>query len=232
MSRAADAVRRAVDVSIAIVGLLLTAPITLAVAVVVRATMGAPVLFRQPRLGRSGVPFVLLKFRSMAHPQPGRESPEFDHERLGRLGRLLRVTSIDELPSLWNLLRGEITLVGPRPLPVHYWDRFSDEQRRRFEVRPGITGLAQVTGRNAIDWPQRLALDVQYVEQRSLWLDAKILARTVPAVLRGVGVDHGEGVTMHELPLPDHPPSAASATASATGEQPSPTLPSGSAGAE
>jgi len=222
VSRAADTVRRAVDVGVAVVGLLLTAPITLTAAVVVRATLGSPVLFRQPRLGRAGAPFVLLKFRSMAHPQPGREAPEFDQERLGRLGRLLRATSIDELPSLWNLLCGEIALVGPRPLPVHYWDRFTDEQRRRFEVRPGITGLAQVTGRNALDWPQRLALDVQYVEHRSLWLDAKILVRTVPTVLRGVGVDHRDGVTMHELPA------AAPASAPAISEDPSPTLPGGS----
>ena len=203
MSRAAEAVRRAVDVAAAIAGLVVTAPLTVAVAVAIRVTMGSPVLFRQKRLGRGGAPFELLKFRSMAHPAPGREGPEFDHERLGRLGRLLRAASIDELPSLWNLLRGEISLVGPRPLPAHYWPRFTQVQRRRFEVRPGITGLAQVTGRNTLDWPERLALDVQYVQRRSLWLDATILARTVPVVLRRSGVDHGDGVTMHELPPPE-----------------------------
>ena len=115
-------------------------------------------------------------------------------------GRALRGSSIDELPSLWNLLRGEITLVGPRPLPVHYWPRFTDEQRRRFEVRPGLTGLAQIAGRNAVDWPERLALDVEYVQRRSLWLDLSIVARTVPVVLRRAGIDHADGVTMHELP--------------------------------
>lgn len=200
MSRAAEAVRRAIDIAAAVVGLVVTAPLTIAVALVVRLSMGSPVLFRQQRLGRGGAPFALLKFRSMAHPAPGREGPEFDHERLGRLGRLLRGASIDELPSLWNLLRGEISLVGPRPLPAHYWPRFTEVQRRRFEVRPGITGLAQVTGRNTLDWPERLALDVQYVQRRSLWLDATILARTVPVVLRRSGIDHGDGVTMHELP--------------------------------
>lgn len=181
-------------------GLVLTSPILLVAALAVRVQMGAPVLFNQRRLGRGGAPFTLLKLRSMALPVPGREGPEFDHERLGRLGRVLRSTSIDELPSLWNLLRGEISLVGPRPLPLHYWPRFTDTQRRRFEVRPGITGLAQVAGRNAVDWPQRLALDVEYVQRRSLRLDATILARTVPVVLGRSGVDHGEGVTMHELP--------------------------------
>ena len=200
MTTAANAVRRLVDVAAAVVGLVLTSPIMLAAAVAVRVRMGSQVVFRQQRLGRGGAPFTLLKFRSMAAPAPGREGPEFDHERLGRLGNLLRSTSIDELPSLWNLLRGEISLVGPRPLPVHYGPRFTEQQRRRFEVRPGITGLAQVAGRNAVDWPQRLALDVEYVQRRSLWLDATILARTVPVVLGRSGVDHGEGVTMHELP--------------------------------
>lgn len=200
MSNAANAVRRLVDISAAVVGLVLTAPLLLAAAVAVRVQMGSPVLFSQRRLGRGGAPFSLLKLRSMAAPAPGREGPEFDHERLGRLGRMLRSTSIDELPSLWNLLRGEISLVGPRPLPLHYWPRFTDTQRRRFEVRPGITGLAQIAGRNAVDWPQRLALDVEYVQRRSLLLDATILLRTVPVVLGRSGVDHGEGVTMHELP--------------------------------
>ncbi|MGB8861924.1 MAG: sugar transferase, partial [Ilumatobacteraceae bacterium] len=173
-----------------------------AVALVVRMRMGSPVLFRQRRLGKGVVPFTLYKFRSMHAPQPGREAPEFDAERLGRLGRLLRSTSLDELPSLFNLLRGQISLVGPRPLPVHYWPRFTPGQRQRFEVKPGITGLAQVAGRNAVDWPQRLALDVRYVRERSLWLDARLLARTVPLVLGRSGVDHSEGVTMHELPVP------------------------------
>lgn len=201
MTRAADGVRRAVEIAVAVVGLVALAPVLLVVAGAVRLRMGAPVFFRQQRLGRHAQPFQLLKFRSMHTAQAGQEGPEFDHLRLGRLGTLLRATSLDELPSLVNLLRGEISLVGPRPLPVHYLPRFSEVQRRRFEVKPGITGLAQVAGRNAVDWPERLALDVQYVETRSLWLDLRLVARTIPMVLRRTGVDHQDGVTMKELPM-------------------------------
>ncbi len=201
-SAVVDCCRRVADVVVAAALLVLLSPVMVVVAVAVRLRMGAPVLFRQRRLGRGGKPFELRKFRSMHAPQPGREGPEFDHERLGRLGRALRSTSLDELPSLVNLLRGDITLVGPRPLPVHYLPRFTAEQRARFEVKPGVTGLAQVAGRNAVDWPERLALDVRYVRERSLRLDARILLRTVPVVLGRTGVDHGDGVTMHELPAP------------------------------
>ena len=200
MTTVADRVRRTVDVVAAAAGLIVLAPVLLAVAAAVRLSMGAGVIFRQRRLGRAGRPFALLKFRTMHHPEPGREGPEHDAERLGRLGRWLRSTSLDELPSLWNLLRGDITLVGPRPLPLHYWDRFRGEEYRRFEVRPGITGLAQVSGRNTLDWPDRLALDARYVRERSLLGDLRILARTVAVVARREGVDHDNGVTMHELP--------------------------------
>lgn len=200
MSRLADAVRRLVDIAAAALGLMLLSPLLLATAIAVRLRLGSPVLFRQRRLGRGGVPFELLKFRSMAHAAPGREGSEFDEERLGRLGHLIRSTSLDELPSLLNLLRGQISLVGPRPLPVHYLSRYSPAQRRRLEVRPGITGLAQVSGRNSLDWPARLAFDVEYVEQRSLWLDVRILVRTVGVVFGRGGVNHGHGVTMHALP--------------------------------
>jgi len=196
---AADVVRRAVDVAVATVGLVFTAPLLVLVAFVIRVRMGSPVLFSQLRLGRNEQPFRLLKFRSMHAPRAGRDGPEFDHERLGRLGRFLRSTSLDELPSLINLLRGQITLVGPRPLPVHYLPRFTPEQRRRMLVKPGITGLAQVAGRNAIDWPQRLAFDVRYVDERSLRTDLVVLLRTVPLVLGRSGVDHADGVTMNEL---------------------------------
>ncbi|MEX2625960.1 MAG: sugar transferase [Ilumatobacteraceae bacterium] len=207
MSRAADAVRRALDVGAAATGLALTAPVMIGIAIAVRITMGSGVIFRQHRIGLGGQPFALFKFRTMRHPKPGREGPEHDAERITRLGRWLRATSLDELPSLLNLLRGQITLVGPRPLPVHYWSRFRGNEYRRFEVRPGITGLAQVSGRNLVDWPERLALDVRYVEERSLFGDLRLLARTVPAVLRREGVDQASGVTMHELPAdrPDPP---------------------------
>lgn len=180
--------------------LLLGSPVLLATAVAVRLRLGSPVLFRQQRLGLAGRPFQLVKFRSMRHPAPGREAPEFDGERLTRLGRFLRSTSLDELPEMWNLLKGDLTLVGPRPLPTSYWHRYRGDEYERFLVKPGITGLAQVSGRNAVDWDQRLALDVQYVRTRSVAGDLRILLRTVGVVLGRSGVDHGEGVTMHALP--------------------------------
>jgi lipopolysaccharide/colanic/teichoic acid biosynthesis glycosyltransferase len=129
----------------------------------------------------------------------GERSPEHDAARLTRLGRLLRTTSLDELPTLLNVVRGEMSLVGPRPLPVAYLDRYDDVQARRLEVRPGITGLAQVRGRNALPWDERLACDVWYVDHRSMRLDLQILARTAALVVRGVGIDHGTGVTMTEF---------------------------------
>ncbi len=196
----ADRVRRAVDVVAAASGLLVTSPLLIGAAVATRLSAGRGVLYRQRRLGLGGRPFELFKFRSMRHPAPGREGPEFDAERMTRTGQWMRATSLDELPSLWNLLRGEITLVGPRPLPVHYWDRFVCDEYERFEVRPGITGLAQVNGRNTVDWPERLAFDVTYARTRSLRGDLRILLATVPAVLGRSGVDQADGVTMHELP--------------------------------
>jgi lipopolysaccharide/colanic/teichoic acid biosynthesis glycosyltransferase len=141
-SRWADGIRRILDVVAAAGGLIVLSPVLIGAALATRVTAGRGVVYRQRRLGRGGRPFELLKFRSMRHPKPGREDPEFDAERLTSVGRWLRATSVDELPSLWNLLRGEITLVGPRPLPVHYWDRFVGDEYERFEVRPGITGLA------------------------------------------------------------------------------------------
>jgi lipopolysaccharide/colanic/teichoic acid biosynthesis glycosyltransferase len=195
-----DWVRRVTDVMVAVVGLVLTSPVLLVAALLVRMRIGRGILFRQQRLGLGGRPFELLKLRTMRHPAPGREAPAFDAERLTGLGRLLRSSSIDELPSLVNLLRGEISLVGPRPLPVHYFPRFRGDEYARFEVKPGITGLAQVSGRNTLDWPERLALDVRYVRQRSLLGDVKILLRTVPTVVARRGVNNAAAATMHELP--------------------------------
>ena len=193
-------IRRLLDVTVAACALVVLLPLLIAAAVATRLTAGSGVLFRQRRLGIAGRPFELLKFRSMRHPSPGREGPEFDADRMTKVGRWLRATSIDELPSLWNLLRGEITLVGPRPLPVQYWDRFLGDEYQRFEVRPGITGLAQVNGRNALDWPERLAFDVDYVRNRTLRGDVRILFATVPAVFGRSGIEHAAGVTMHALP--------------------------------
>ncbi len=195
-----DTVRRIVDVCAAVAGMVVLSPVMALTMLAVRVDIGSPVIFRQQRLGRGGVPFTLYKLRSMRDPRPGREAARYDNERITRLGRFLRSTSLDELPSLWNLLHGDITLVGPRPLPVSYWERFHGEQYRRFDVKPGMTGLAQVAGRNHVDWPTRLTLDVQHVDTRSLRGDLRILMATVPLVLRRHGVEHADGVTMHELP--------------------------------
>lgn len=199
-STLSDVVRRLVDIATASAVLVLGAPVLLLVAAMIRLQLGSPVLFRQRRLGKAGRPFELVKFRSMRDPAPGREGPEFDAERLPKFGRLLRSTSLDELPSMLNLLRGDITLVGPRPLPTVYWDRYRGDEYERFLVKPGFTGLAQINGRNAVDWDERLAFDVEYVRTRTLLGDARIVAATVPMVLKRSGVDHAEGVTMHALP--------------------------------
>ena len=196
----ANAVRRTLDVSVALLILVVGSPVLLAVAIAVRIRLGSPVLFRQRRLGIGGQPFDVLKFRTMRDPAPGREGPEFDAERLPRLGQFLRGTSLDELPSMINLLRGDVTLVGPRPLPEQYWTRYRGAEYERFRVKPGVTGLAQINGRNTVDWNERLALDVQYVRTRSVRGDLNILLKTIPVVLGRSGVNHAEGVTMHALP--------------------------------
>ncbi len=191
--------KRACDAVAAFAGLVVLSPVLLATAAAVALLLGRPVLFRQPRPGRGGRPFTLVKFRSMSEQRDaaGRLLP--DAERLGRCGRLLRATSLDELPTLWNVLRGEMSLVGPRPLLVQYLERYTAEQARRHEVRPGITGWAQVNGRNAIDWETKLALDVWYVDHQSLGLDLRILAKTLVQVVRAVGIRHGGEATMPEF---------------------------------
>ena len=180
--------KRAFDLAVAGAALLLLLPLTVVVALTVFLVMGRPVLFRQSRAGWNGVEFPLLKFRTMRAPLgPDREYDD-DEVRVTRLGRVLRSSSLDELPSLLNVLRGQMSLVGPRPLPLHYTPLYSPRQRRRLDVRPGVTGLAQVSGRNALPWEHRLELDVRYVETRSLRLDVAILARTVRQVARRDGV--------------------------------------------
>ena len=156
-------------------------------------------LYRQQRAGKHGQPFELLKFRTMRDLRPGEDQYADDEARLTPLGRRLRAWSLDELPQLVNVLRGEMSLVGPRPLPTIYVDRYSPEQRRRLDVTPGITGWAQVNGRNAVGWDERLRLDVWYVDQASLWLDLRILARTVKQVLTGHGVSAEGHATMPEF---------------------------------
>jgi lipopolysaccharide/colanic/teichoic acid biosynthesis glycosyltransferase len=192
-------VKRAIDVMVASGALLLTAPALLAAMGLVRATLGAPVFFRQERPGLDGVPFELIKLRTMRKPAPGADPLAGDAERLTAVGRFLRKTSIDELPTLWNVIRGDMSLVGPRPLLMRYLPRYSAEQRRRHAVKPGITGWAQVNGRNAIGWDQKFLLDLYYVDNRSVWLDLKILAKTLGKVVGSDGIAHGDSATMPEF---------------------------------
>jgi lipopolysaccharide/colanic/teichoic acid biosynthesis glycosyltransferase len=191
--------QRAVDVVVAAIVLALTWPIRAGAALAVRLTMGPPVLYEDLRAGRGGKPFVLLKFRTMRDLLPGERIPDDDHRRVTRVGRLLRSTSVDELPSVLNVLMGDMSIVGPRPLPVRYVDRYSTRQARRLEVRPGITGWAQVNGRNELGWEERFELDVWYVDHRSLALDARIVARTVGDVVGRKGISHEGHGTMPEF---------------------------------
>ena len=191
--------KRALDIVVASTLLVVTAPLLALIAVAVRLESGSPVLFRQARSGRGGRPFTLVKFRTMRAAEGDQQGPAHDAARLTRFGRFLRETSLDELPTLVNVLRGEMSLVGPRPLPVSYLHRYDDVQARRLEVVPGITGWAQVNGRNTLRWDDKLALDVWYVDHASLDLDLRILARTVMMVLRREGIDHADGVTMTEF---------------------------------
>ena len=198
-SRVYLAVKRAGDVVAAAAGLVVAAPVLAGVAVAVRRSMGPPVLFRQQRAGRGGVPFELLKFRTMRGLVEGEDPFASDADRLTPLGRRLRAWSLDELPQLVNVLRGQMSLVGPRPLPMVYVERYSPEQRRRLEATPGITGWAQVNGRNAVDWDERLRLDVWYVDHASLVLDLRILGRTLRQVLGRRGVTAEGHATMPEF---------------------------------
>ncbi len=178
-----ELIYRLLDSIGAVAALTLTAPLMVSAAVAVRLNMGRPVLFRQRRLGRDERPFTLLKFRTMKPPQEGTGRALAPGERLTATGRLLRQLSLDELPQLWHVLRGEMSLVGPRPLYPEYLRYYTERERKRHLVRPGLTGLAQVMGRNIAPWDERLELDVRYVESKSLWLDLRILMKTVGKVL-------------------------------------------------
>ncbi|MDR3641293.1 MAG: sugar transferase [Humidesulfovibrio sp.] len=196
--------KRLFDLALVLPGLIVLFPLMLATALAVRLALGPEVFFRQQRPGLGGRPFVILKFRTM------RAGPGTDAERLTRFGRFLRAASLDELPELLNVLKGDMSLVGPRPLLMHYLPLYNAEQARRHEVPPGITGWAQVNGRNAQSWEERFALDVWYVDNRSLWLDVRILARTVLSVLRREGISAAGEATMPEFvsAKPDGPPRA------------------------
>ena len=205
--RVYDAVKRVLDVVASAVLLIVLSPLLLIVALGVRLTLGSPVLFVQQRPGRNGRLFTIRKFRTMtttSAPAGDVEAVSTDAVRLTRLGRFLRSTSIDELPELWNVLVGDMSIVGPRPLLTEYLDRYSPEQARRHEIRPGITGWAQVNGRNAVDWPDRLAMDVWYVDRRSLLLDLRILGMTVVAAFKRTGISADGHATMEPFD-PDSP---------------------------
>ena len=191
--------KRLIDLLLGGVLLVLSAPLTAVAALLTRLLDGPPAFFRQMRSGRGGRPFSMAKIRTMRPPEPHETGPEHDDARLTHVGRFLRSTSLDELPTFWHVVRGQMSLVGPRPLPVAYLPRYTDEQARRLEVRPGVTGWAQVNGRNETSWQERLAMDVWYVDHRSTRLDLRILAQTVAVVLRRSGIDQAGGVTMTEF---------------------------------
>ena len=192
------AVKRAVDVAVAGAALLVLAPLILGLALLVRKRLGSPVLFRQPRPGMGGQVFTLLKFRTMADLCDESGEPLPDEMRLTKFGAWLRSTSLDELPELYNVVRGDMSLVGPRPLRVSYLDHYTPRQRRRHEVRPGVTGWAQVNGRNTVSWIKRFDMDVWYVEHMSPLLDLRILLRTISVLVAREGINP-EGAT--EMPL-------------------------------
>lgn len=192
--------KRAFDLTCITVTACIWLPLLALVAVLVRIKLGAPVLFRQLRPGKDGKPFLMLKFRTMTNARDASTGQLLsDGERLIPFGHILRSSSLDELPELWNVLRGEMSLVGPRPLLSEYLPLYSERQRRRHEVVPGITGWAQVNGRNAIGWDEKLELDVWYVENRSFWLDLRILSMTIGKVIRRHGISGEGSATMEKF---------------------------------
>lgn len=193
------AVKRFLDVVLSLFVLVLLGPVLVLVAIAVRVVLGRPVLFRQTRPGLGGKPFVMRKFRTMSDSRDERGMPLPDELRLGRLGRFLRAASLDELPELWNVFVGDMSLVGPRPLLMEYLPLYSDEQHRRHEVRPGITGWAQVNGRNAISWQEKFELDLWYVDHQSICLDFRILWMTIVRVLRSENISQSGHVSVERF---------------------------------
>lgn len=189
-------VKRILDVSVAIVTLIALSPILILVALLVRFTLGAPILFRQRRPGLHGIPFTLYKFRTMTDARDALGNPAPDAQRLLPAGRFLRASSLDELPELINVVKGDMSLVGPRPLLMRYFPYFTEAEQLRFAVRPGITGLAQVSGRNDLSWDSRIAADLQYVRDCSFQLDMMILVKTALAVFNRHGVQVDPGASM------------------------------------
>lgn len=197
-------IKRSLDLVVSVMALILLSPVMGVVALLVRIQLGSPVIFSQVRAGYRGRPFRMYKFRTMLDIRDENGGLLPDEQRLTRLGRVLRSTSLDELPELWNVIRGDMSLVGPRPLLVEYLPLYTPEQARRHEVPPGITGWAQVNGRNALSWEEKFALDVWYVDHWSLWLDLRILWRTVIAVVSRRGVSAEGHVTMPRFTGSNH----------------------------
>ena len=192
-------IKRCIDLVLSTGAVVLLSPILVAVVSIVRLQMGAPVLYPQTRPGRGGLPFKIFKFRTMSDARNADGNLLTDADRLTPLGRFLRATSLDELPELINIIKGDMSIVGPRPLLMQYLDRYSSEQARRHEVRPGLTGWAQVNGRNAISWEEKFKLDVWYVDNQSFWLDLKIIVLTVLKVIKREGISADGEDTMHEF---------------------------------
>jgi sugar transferase EpsL len=188
--------KRLFDFSVSFIVLLMLSPVFLLLALLVRVNIGMPIFFTQTRPGLHGNAFTMIKFRTMTHARGADGEPLPDAERLTRFGRFLRATSLDELPELWNVLKGDMSLVGPRPLLMEYLPLYSPEQARRHDVRPGITGWVQVNGRNAISWDEKFKLDVWYVDHQSFWLDMKILFLTVKRVFQRHGISADGEATM------------------------------------
>ncbi|KXS55376.1 MAG: sugar transferase EpsL [Marinobacter sp. T13-3] len=192
-------IKRFFDIVASALGLLILSPVILLVAIQIRRKLGSPIFFRQTRPGKDGKPFQMVKFRTMLDAVDKQGNPLPDDQRMTPFGSFLRSTSLDELPELWNVLKGEMSLVGPRPLLMEYLPLYSKEQYRRHEVRPGVTGWAQVNGRNAISWEDKFKLDVWYVDNQSFWLDLKILFLTVKKVLVRDGISSEGEATMSKF---------------------------------
>jgi lipopolysaccharide/colanic/teichoic acid biosynthesis glycosyltransferase len=190
--------KRIFDIFFSLGWLIVFSPLLVVVAILVRVKLGSPVLFLHERPGKDGKPFRIVKFRSMTDARAADGKLLSDNERLTGFGKFLRASTLDEFPEMWNVLIGQMSVVGPRPLMMSYLPRYNDVQRRRMEVRPGVTGWAQINGRNAISWEEKFALDVWYVDNQSMWLDAKIIFRTFFKVFARSGINHST-----EQPMPE-----------------------------
>jgi sugar transferase EpsL len=192
-------IKRSIEIIAGCTMIILSSPILIAVGMIIWLQMGTPVIFRQIRSGLNGKPFILYKFRTMNNLKEQKGTLLPDEKRITRIGSLLRDTSLDELPEIFNILKGDMSFVGPRPLLMQYLERYSSEQARRHEVKPGLTGWAQINGRNGIGWDQKLKLDVWYVDHQSLRLDIKIIGSTIYKVIRRDGIGHHDMATMPEF---------------------------------